>query len=70
MLRDCAATASREDHQEEIERQVDLLLDTMDSGLVPSDTEEVQALADKVRLALKGDLQPAYHDRAGETRSA
>lgn len=70
MLRDCVATSNSDEHRKEITRQVDLLLETMDRNLVSSDTQEVQNLAEKVRLAVRGDVEDAYRDRAGETRSA
>lgn len=70
MLRDFASNHKSNEQLEEATRQVDLILETMDPSLVPSDAYEVHALAEKVRLAIRGNLEAAYHDRAGETRSA
>lgn len=70
MLRDFATGHTSSEQLEATERQVGLLIETMDPGLIPSDIEEVQNLAAKVQLALEGDVEAAYTDRAGETRSA
>lgn len=70
MYRDCASNAHTAEHVAEIRRQVELLLEAMDQGLPHSDSEMVDDLARRVELALQGELQDAYLDRAGETRSA
>lgn len=70
MFRDCAASADEDEHRAEISRQVHLLLEAMDPDLPSSDTEMINDFADRVGLALEGDVHGAYLDRAGETRSA
>jgi uncharacterized membrane protein len=69
LLRDCAVAARDERQRQEIARQVDLVVAEMDDRLLPDDAESVQDLAGKARLALAGDVDAAYRDRAGETRS-
>jgi uncharacterized membrane protein len=70
MLRDCAASSATVEQRAEIQRQVDLILENMDPQLVPSDMDDARSMAKKVGLAIRGDLEAAYDDRAGETRSA
>jgi len=41
----------------------------MDPGLIDSDAEEIRHFARRVDLALAGNLDDAFRDRAGETRS-
>lgn len=69
MLRACAATARDDAQRAQIARQTELLLQSMDPGLIDSDAEEVREFAGRVHLALAGDLDDAFRDRAGETRS-
>ncbi|MGQ1799075.1 DUF2254 domain-containing protein [Kocuria oceani] len=69
LLRACAATARDDAQRTEIARQSDLILQTMDPGLIDSDAEEVRDFARRVDLALSGNLDDAFRDRAGETRS-
>ncbi|WP_309124962.1 DUF2254 domain-containing protein [Kocuria sp.] len=69
MLRACAATARDEDQRAEIARQSGLILQTMDPGLIDPDAEEIRDFAHRVHQALAGDLDAAFRDRAGETRS-
>ena len=69
LLRDCAATAVNDTQREEIRRQNSLVLDSMGSGLVVADEEEIRDMARRVEEALIGDLTAAFSDRAGETRS-
>ncbi|WP_062733936.1 DUF2254 domain-containing protein [Kocuria turfanensis] len=69
MLRACAATARDDTQHAQIAHQTELLLQSMDPGLIDSDAEEVREFAGRVHLALSGDLDDAFRDRAGETRS-
>ncbi|RWZ59216.1 DUF2254 domain-containing protein [Labedella populi] len=69
LLRDAAATARDETQREEIRRQSLLIVDDMSSDLLPADREPVLDLARRVETALAGDVDSAYRDRAGETRS-
>jgi uncharacterized membrane protein len=69
MLRDCAVSAHNDDQRHEIVRQVDLVVAEMDDGLLDDDAESVRDVARRVRQALGGDVDAAYRDRAGETRS-
>ncbi|GAA1748138.1 DUF2254 family protein [Kocuria aegyptia] len=69
MLRACAADARDDTQRTEISRQSQLILRTMDTGLIDSDAEEVRDFAHRVELALAGNLDDAFRDRAGETRS-
>ncbi|GAA4759223.1 hypothetical protein GCM10025784_02570 [Citricoccus nitrophenolicus] len=69
MLRACASTAQDESQRHEIARQVDLILRTMDADLIDDDAQTVHDLAGRVHLALAGNLDDAFRDRAGETRS-
>lgn len=69
LLRDCAATAVNDSQRQEIRRQNSLVLDSMGSGLVAADEEEIRDMGRRVEEALAGDLAVAFSDRAGETRS-
>lgn len=69
LLRDCATTAVNDGQREEIRRQNSLVLDSMGSGLVAADAEEIRDMGRRVEEALAGDLAAAFSDRAGETRS-
>lgn len=69
LLRDCAVHAADDGQRKEIRRQVGLVLDSMEPGLIAADGEYVRDLARRVELALAGDAATAYSDRAGETRS-
>jgi uncharacterized membrane protein len=69
LLRDCAVGARDDQQRIEIARQVDLVVADMDDGLLADDAEAVHDLARRARLALVGDVDAAYRDRAGETRS-
>ncbi len=69
LLRDCAVSARTAEQCDEIARQVDLLLEQMDDHLLPTDADSIRDSARRVHLALAGDLEAAYDDRAGETRS-
>jgi len=69
LLRDCAASARDAEQRQGITEQVDLVLAETSDALLPSDADEVRDLAARVRQALAGDLDDAYRDRAGETRS-
>jgi uncharacterized membrane protein len=69
LLRDCAVGSHDDREREQIGRQVQLILDDMDDALLPYDADSVRDLARRVQLALLGDVDGAYRDRAGETRS-
>ncbi|TKV25901.1 DUF2254 domain-containing protein [Arthrobacter sp. NamB2] len=69
MLRDCAVNARDDTHRGNIEDQVDLILESMDEQVLPYDGDAVRDLAARVELALGGNVDDAYRDRAGETRS-
>ena len=69
LLRDCAAASSTDDQREHVEHQVRLVLAQASDGLLDDDLAAVHDAARRVRLALRGDVDGAYRDRAGETRS-
>ena len=69
MLRACAVTARDQAQRAEIARQTGLILDTMDPDLIAPDAQEVRDFAGRVEQALTGNLDGAFRDRAGETRS-
>ncbi|WP_312181190.1 DUF2254 domain-containing protein [Arthrobacter sp.] len=69
LLRDCAANAVNEEQRSELRRQTDLVLKTMGDDLVDADEQEIRDMARRVGEALEGDVQAAFADRAGETRS-
>lgn len=69
LLRDCAVTARTEEQRCELRRQADLVLAEMSDEVLPDDADAVRDLARRVALALDGDADGAYADRAGETRS-
>jgi uncharacterized membrane protein len=69
LLRDCAASAREEDQRAALAEQVDLVLAEMSEDLLPRDADDVRNQAERVRLALAGDVDRAYRDVAGKTRS-
>ncbi|MCQ1946127.1 DUF2254 domain-containing protein [Arthrobacter sp. zg-Y1116] len=69
LLRDCAATAVNENQREEIRRQSSMVLENTSRNLAVADGQEVRDMARRVEEALAGDLEAAFGDRAGETRS-
>ena len=69
LLRDCAATAVNDGQREEIRRQNSLVLETVRGEMVVADEEEIRDMGRRVEEALAGDLDAAFSDRAGETRS-
>ncbi|MCC3270434.1 DUF2254 domain-containing protein [Arthrobacter gengyunqii] len=69
LLRDCAATAVNESQREEIHRQNALVLETPHDRMVAADGEEIGDMGRRVEEALRGNLEAAFADRAGETRS-
>ena len=69
ILRDCAVGAQDDAQRQEIRRQVDFVLEEARDGLREQDLEAVRDLAHRVELALTGQIDAAYRDRAGETRS-
>ncbi|MBO0895262.1 MULTISPECIES: DUF2254 domain-containing protein [Arthrobacter] len=69
LLRDCAATAVNDAQSEEIRRQSSLVLETARNEMVAADDEEIRDMGRRVEEALAGNLEAAFTDRAGETRS-
>jgi uncharacterized membrane protein len=69
ILRDCAVGAQDDAQRQEIRRQVGFVLDEARDGLREQDFDAVRDLAHRVELALIGQIDAAYRDRAGETRS-
>ena len=69
LLRDCAANAVNDGQRAEIRRQSALVLENTASGLAAADEQEIRDMARRVEDALEDDLQAAFTDRAGETRS-
>ena len=69
MLRDCAVAARDDAQRGELRRQADRILASMDAGLIDEDASAVRDLHRRFGLALQGDVDGAYSDRAGETRS-
>ena len=69
LLRDCAVSARTQEQCLELERQLQLVLAQVGDDVLDDDVAAVHDLARRVRLALDGDVDGAYRDRAGETRS-
>lgn len=69
MLRDVAVATRSEEHDDDVRREVRLILAEMTDGLLPEDVEQVRGVAARVEQALSGEVAEAYTDRAGETRS-
>ncbi|MGN6606318.1 MAG: DUF2254 domain-containing protein [Jatrophihabitans sp.] len=69
MLRDAALAAVDDDQRSEIARQVDLIVAETPDDLVAEDAASVPAMAEQVRLVLRGDVAAGYRDRSGETRT-
>jgi uncharacterized membrane protein len=69
LLRDCAVAARDDEQRGELEHQLSLVLAETSDELLPDDVAAVEDMAGRVRLALAGDVDAAYRDRAGETRS-
>jgi uncharacterized membrane protein len=69
LLRDCAVSARDADQRAALEHQLQLVLAQASDDLLDDDAAAVHDLARRVRLALDGDVDGAYRDRAGETRS-
>jgi uncharacterized membrane protein len=69
LLRDCATSARDQDQRDALAEQADLVLAEMSEDLLPRDADDVRNLAKRVRLALAGDVDSAFRDVAGETRS-
>lgn len=69
VLRDCAACARDDAQREELRRQCGLVLDEVSPDMLEDDADAVRDMVRRVELALAGDLEQAYGDRAGETRS-
>ncbi|GER23993.1 hypothetical protein NCCP1664_24880 [Zafaria cholistanensis] len=69
MLRDCAAAARDGAQREEVSRQAGLILENASDELLEYDREAIVELVQRVEAALEGNIDDAYRDRAGETRS-
>ena len=69
LLRDLAAAVLTDAHREEVLRQVDLVVGELDPGVAEVDAESVHDLARRVRQVVAGDVDAAFADRSGETRS-
>ncbi len=69
MLRDCAVGARDEEQRAALLEQAELVVQQMSQELLPYDADAVRDLARRVELAVRGDVDGAYRDRAGETRS-
>ncbi len=69
LLRDCAVSARDDEQRDELQRQLQLVLAELSDELLADDAAAVHDLARRVGLALAGDIDGAYRDRAGETRS-
>ena len=69
MLRDLASVAADPRQQDEVVRQVTLIEAEVPNEVVPEDAQAVHDMAQRVRLALAGDVLAAFRDRAGETHS-
>ena len=68
-LRDIGLSC-RDDHQrDEVRRAADLVVASMDQGVIEPDAAFVQEHRDRVEAAIAGDRLGAYADRAGEARS-
>jgi uncharacterized membrane protein len=69
ILRHCAVGAQDDGQRQEIRRQVGFVLEEARDGLREQDFDAVRDLGHRVELALTGQVDAAYRDRAGETRS-
>ena len=69
MLRDMAAAARDDGQREEIRRQARLVRSTVSLDLLEEDIEAVVDMERRVGHALDGDIQAAFTDRSGDTRS-
>jgi uncharacterized membrane protein len=67
--RSYAVSAQDADQRAALEHQLDLVLAQVSDDLLDDDVAAVHDLARRVWLALSGDVDDAYRDRAGETRS-
>ncbi|HEX8631125.1 MAG TPA: DUF2254 domain-containing protein [Catenuloplanes sp.] len=69
MLRDVASAVRDDAQREDLADQVGLIVGEVSETVAAHDAKQVQAMADRVRQAVDGDITGAYHDRSGETRS-
>jgi uncharacterized membrane protein len=69
LLRDMAVAARDEEQRHQIASQAALVVAQMSGDLLQEDADAVRDLARRVELALSGDTDAAFRDRAGETRS-
>ena len=69
MLRACAVQARDDEQRAQLSAQVDLVLESIADEVLPYDADAVRDLAARCRLALAGDVDSAFRDRSGETRS-
>jgi uncharacterized membrane protein len=69
LLRDVATAVHSDEQREEVLRQVDLVVGELHADVAEVDAESVHDVARRVRQAVCGDVDGAYRDRSGETRS-
>jgi len=69
LLRDVGAQARDHQQRDAVARQCALVMAAMSPDLLDDDQEAVRDMARRVGLALRGEVDDAYRDRAGETRS-
>lgn len=69
MLRDVAVAAPDDHARDLVRQQCELVVAEMADDLLPTDAAGVHDLAARVEQALRGEVERAFTDRAGETRS-
>uniref|UniRef100_UPI0013DFAE5C DUF2254 domain-containing protein n=1 Tax=Modestobacter sp. KNN46-3 TaxID=2711218 RepID=UPI0013DFAE5C len=69
LLRDVAVHVRDDDQRRVVSDQVELVVAEMSDRLLDADQESVRDMAHRVSLALAGQVDDAYRDRAGTTRS-
>ncbi|MCZ2811569.1 MULTISPECIES: DUF2254 domain-containing protein [unclassified Modestobacter] len=69
LLRDVAVQVRDDDQRRAVADQVDLVVAETSDRLLDADQEAVRDMARRVSLALAGQVDDAYRDRAGTTRS-
>ncbi len=69
LLRDVATAVHSDAQRAEVLRQVDLVVGELRSDIAEVDAASVHDLARRVRQVVAGDVDAAFADRSGETRS-
>lgn len=69
LLRDAAACARDDEQRRLVAEQSRLVLAQMSDSMLEVDADSVRDMARRVDLALAGEVERAYADEAGETRS-